>query len=127
MKLPSSLALLALLAATGPRERVEATLNSKGLSFQDLTTFKRVGYFKDGRLDPHLKYMFGNDAERPKDETHCLCVASSSMKHEQHVFHICHVFNIIDLYDKRNHCVFSCVFSSLRSEPRSCIHTKILL
>ena len=54
-------------------ERVEASLHRKGLSFQDLRTFKRAGHFKDGRLDPLLKYMFRNETGRSKNETHCLC------------------------------------------------------
>ena len=54
-------------------DRVETTLNEKGLTFTDLRTYLRVGNSNEGRTDSVFKTYCGNDAKIPMPVSTCVC------------------------------------------------------
>ena len=53
--------------------RVERTLNNRGLTFTDLKNYIRVGSSNHGISDAAFKSYFGDDARLPKHKHHCMC------------------------------------------------------
>ena len=53
--------------------RVERSLNKRGLTFADLKNYIRVGSSIHGISDAAFKSYFGDDARLPKHEESCIC------------------------------------------------------
>ena len=53
--------------------RVERTLNNRGLTFTDLKNYIRVGSSIHGITDAAFNSYFGDDADIPIRKNHCLC------------------------------------------------------
>ena len=53
--------------------RIEQSLNQRGLTFTDLKDYLKVGSSNHGRSDAAFKSYFGNDANIPSRVESCLC------------------------------------------------------
>ena len=54
-------------------DRVENTLNERGLTFTDLKSCLKVGSSTHGKADSDVKSYFGNDAKIQMPASTCLC------------------------------------------------------